>query len=391
MAGAIDGFFGADDALFKGGHGHDHLVGRSGRVGALHGLVDQRAVFRLQQRVIIGRGYPPDEQVRVVAGRRGIGDQIAVLAIHDHDGGAFATQTGLHKVLQLGIDGKLQIRPRLPFAAGQFAHHTAGGVDLDLFGAGRAAQQGFLSGLDVDLADLETGDAQHRIGVFQRVQIGLAHAAHTADNMRKVRPAGIDTGQADLGADTGQGGGVDRHAADLVPCDIIGDGHRQERGGAFDFGHRAVAHFGIKVDDLTQPVHHRIHIIGILAYDHDPVRRHVLRQPHAVAVKDFASCRRDQPDVDPVLFGEQAELVSLIDLQVIHPRGQTAHEQQLRAAQQNSAAAELGVAGFAIGPAASHLGLLMSGCPYCPDRRGRICAHPSAHGSQTPQPDRSGS
>ena len=60
--------------------------------------------------------------------------------------------------MQLGINGKLDVRARLPLATLQLAHDAAGRVHLDLTVARDATQQIFLSRFHVDFADLEAGN-----------------------------------------------------------------------------------------------------------------------------------------------------------------------------------------------------------------------------------------
>ena len=314
MAGAIDRLIGGDDALFDGGKRHDHFEGRAGRVGALYGFVHQGAVFGIEQRVVIRRRDAADKEVRVIAGRGGKRGQIAILAIDDDHGGAFLAQTGLHIALQIGVHGQLQIGPGLPLAPLQLAHHAARGVDLHMFGARRAAQQVFGAGFDVDLADLKARDAQHLIGVLQRVEVGLAHPAHAAHHMGEIRAARVDAGQAHFGRDAGQGGGVDADLAHDFPTHVINDGDGQEGGRARHFGHGAFAGLLVDLDDLGEPLHYGFHVARILADHDDPVGGHVIGKLYAVAVENLTPGGGDQADVDAVLFGQQAELVGLIDL-----------------------------------------------------------------------------
>ena len=127
----------------------------------------------------------------------------------------------------------------------------------------------------------------------------------------------------------------------------------KKRRGAFDLGQHPLAHFGIKGDDLRQPVQHCLNITSVLAHNHDPVRRHILRQPHPVAIENLAAGGGDQTDVDAVFLGQKAELIGLIDLQVPHPCRKTAHKQQLRPAKQCGTARQLVVAGIILGAVAS--------------------------------------
>ena len=147
--------------------------------------------------------------------------------------------------------------------------------------------------------------------------------------MGKIRTTGIYAGQPDLGAYAGQRGGVNRHTADIIPANIVGDRDRQEGRRALDFCERAFAHFGVKLDDLRKLVHDRIHIIRIFAHNHNPIGRNILCQSHPVAVKYFTPGWRNEANINPIFFGQQAELVRLIDLKIIHSCSKAAHEQQL--------------------------------------------------------------
>ena len=217
VAGAVYGFFRSDQAFFQRGHGRHHLEGRAGRIGALHRLVHQRAIFGIEQRVVVRRRDAADKEVGIVAGGRGNRREIAAFTVDHDDSGAFPIEPGLHVTLQMRIHCQLQVRTRLAFAARKLPHHPARGVHLHLLGTGRPAQHGFFAGLDIDLADLEARDAKNLIRVFERIEIRLAHPAHTTDDMGEILTAGIDTRQAHLRRDAGQGGGVDGDAAHIVP------------------------------------------------------------------------------------------------------------------------------------------------------------------------------
>ena len=173
--------------------------------------------------------------------------------------------------------------------------------------------------------------------------------------MGEIRAARVDAGQAHFGGDAGQGRGVDTDLAHDLPTDVIDDGDGQEGRGAGHLGHGAFAGFVINFDNLGQTFHHRRHVARVFAHHDDPVGGNVVGKLYAVAVENLTAGGWDQADVDPVLFGEQAKLVGLIDLQIAHPRGQTAHEQQLRPAQKGSTPGQARVVCIVVGAATSHL------------------------------------
>jgi len=339
-AGAIDRLLGVGDPCLERRHRGDHLEGRAGRIGALDRLVGQRAIGVLGQAPVVGHRDATHEQVGIETGGRGDGAQVAGFAVDDHGSRAFLSQSCLHIGLQRRVHGQLQIGAGLALAPVQLAHDAAIGVDFDPFGAGLAAQQILLLGLQPDLADLKARDAQHRFRVLYLAQVIVADRADIAHHMGKIAGLRIDPGQADLGRDAGQGGGVHRHFRDMFPTDLVGQGNRQEGRRAAHLGQGAVQFLGIERDQTLQIGNHRIHIARVLAHHDDPIRRGVLGDDGTVAVKQLAPGRRDQADVDPVFLGQQAKLIGLIDLHIAHAHRQPADEGRLYPAQQQGAAGQ---------------------------------------------------
>jgi hypothetical protein len=101
-------------------------------------------------------------------------------------------------------------------------------------------------------------------------------------------------------------------------------------------------------NDRGQPRQHILHIARILARDDHAVVLFVPRHQPPVAVKDQPPRGRDQPDVDAVFLGQQAEFVGLLDLHVAHARAQHGDEGQLRCPQHQRPARHLARAGFGI-------------------------------------------
>ena len=63
-----------------------------------------------------------------------------------------------------------------------------------------------------------------------------------------------------------------------------------------------------------------------------PGRVTALRKAILAEAKVEPARRRQQPDIDAVFLGQQAEFIRLLDLHVPHPRRQKPHESQLRSA-----------------------------------------------------------
>ena len=172
--------------------------------------------------------------------------------------------------------------------------------------------------------------------------------------MGEIRPARIKPRQPHFGQDTGQGRRVYGDGAHVAPRDLIGHRDRQERRRPVHFAHGAFKLFVVQRDQFGQTVDHLRHVARILAHDDDAVARAVLGNRVAVAVEYLAPFGRDQADVDPVFFGEKAELVGLIDLKIAHTKGQCADKHGLQPADKHGAAAERGVGFFQLARVASH-------------------------------------
>ena len=266
-------------------------------------------------------------------------------------------QPCLHVVLQIAVDGHLDVGPVVALAPVELAHDPAHGVDLDAFGPRLAAQLFLVFGLDSDLADLEARDAQHRLGVLVAGEVALGHRADVAHHMREVAVLRVKARQADLGGDPRKGRGVDRDSADRLPAHPIGDGDRQEGSRAAHLGQSAVELVLVQFDQRREFGDHILDVTGVFADDGDAVGRGVLGDDLALAVEDASAARRDQPHVDAVFLGQQAELVRLIDLHVVHAQPQHPGKAELRAAQQQGTARDAAPAVGAFLGGASHIGL----------------------------------
>jgi hypothetical protein len=326
----------ADRAGLQRGQRHHHLEGRAGRIGAMRRLADQRSAFVVQQRVVVGHRDAADKGVRVKARRRAERPDIAGRDLHHHGSGTFPSEPGLDEVLQLVVDRQLDVGAGLALLPVEFADHPPGRVDLDPAGAGTAAKRRFHLGLCGVFADLEIGNLQQRVGIVEPLQIVVADRPDIAHHMGEIGLQRIGPGQPDLGRDTGQGGGVDSYCRHLFPAQPFGDGDRNEGAAAIHLAQQTRLILGRDRDDPGQPVEHRLGVAGILAHHHDPVVAPVVGQHHAGAVEDQAAGRRDQADVDPVLFGQQQIAFGLAHLQPVHAQGQdagdrrhgTAHDQR---------------------------------------------------------------
>jgi len=184
-----------------------------------------------------GRGQAGGEGAGVVARRRGHDQNLAGPDVEQDAGRAALLGAFLHReVLQRGVEAEHNLLPRHALLARQLAHHLAIGVDLDLAGAGGAAQLDVEGLLDAVLADAEVGQLQQRIVA---VQLLLRHGGDIAHDMRQLVAEGIVADAALLDRDAGQFEGVDLDARHLVPAHVLLDHHRDEAVLDADLAHDA--------------------------------------------------------------------------------------------------------------------------------------------------------
>src|SRR6185312_12728050 len=116
-----------------------------------------------------GGGYADVEQIGIETGRGFERKYVACLGIHHHTSGTFATETYADEVLQLAVDGEVDVLSGSCRFAAQFADHPAVGVDFNTADA-RSAPDLFVERLlDTALADTEARQRQQRIVIALHV------------------------------------------------------------------------------------------------------------------------------------------------------------------------------------------------------------------------------
>lgn len=175
-------------------------------------------------------------------------------------------------------------------------------------------------------------------GFFHLAQVVFRHGAHIAHDMGGIRAIGIMARQAHFRGDARQGGGVGGDARHIVPGDAVAHRDRHEGGGAPHLLDHAVDRLPVERQDCRQPGQRLLGLACGFAHDDDPVDRFVDGQGHTAAVEDQAPCRRDQAHVDAVFLGQQAELVGLIDLELLHPPADHTRHAKLHGPQQGCTA-----------------------------------------------------
>jgi len=295
-------------------------------------------VIVLEQGAVCFRRNAPDEEIGVETGRRSHGKKIAFRDVHHHRRSAFGAEPCLDEMLEIEIDGQLHVCARLTFLPVELPNDPPGGIHLDASRAGTSAQQRFKPRLGTELADLELGDAQQRVGIRGPRQVIVADRADIADHMCQIGAAAVVARQTNLGCHARQGGGVHRHARHLVPAQPLGHRHGHEGTAPPDFGQRPCARLGIDRDDPREIVENLFDVAGLLAHDDHPVSLTILRQRDPVAIEEHSARGRKEAHVDPVLLGQQSVLVGLGDLELAHPSDQHRQRPGLKRTHHESAA-----------------------------------------------------
>ena len=94
------------------------------------------------------------------------------------------------------------------------------------------------------------------------------------------------------------------------------------------------------VDQRAERVERGFEIARLLRHDNDLIVLPVVGDRNAGAVEDAAASRRQQPQIDAVLVGQEAVAVFFEDLQVVHTAGKDARQRRLAAGEQRRPAGE---------------------------------------------------
>ena len=127
------------------------------------------------------------------------------------------------EALQVEIDGEQRVRAGLALGAVELAHDAADGVDLDLDGAGAAAQIVLERALHALLAEAHGGELQHRIVAAGEILVG--DAAGVADDVAHQLAFGIVARLAEIDEHAGQVGRVELEPRHLLPAEILAHHH----------------------------------------------------------------------------------------------------------------------------------------------------------------------
>ena len=162
-SGAIEAVMRADLAAFERSQRHDHLERRSRRILAGDRLVGEWEARMADQLAPLPLADAGGEQVGVVARHRRQRQNLAGMDIEDHGRAALLAEACRDVLLKPEVDGQHVVVARPAGPAAELADHAAIGVDLDLPGAGLAAERGLQHLLGAVLADAEVREREQRI------------------------------------------------------------------------------------------------------------------------------------------------------------------------------------------------------------------------------------
>ena len=256
-----------------------------------------------------------------------------------------------HEALQVEIDGQQRIGAGLALGAVELAHHAADGVDLDLDGAGPAAQLVLERALHALLAEAQGGQLQHRIVAAGEILVG--DPAGVADDVAHQLDLGIVARLAEIDEHAGQVGRVELQACHLFPAEVLAHHHGLGVAAAAQFSQQAALLDLTQVQDLVEAVDQDLGAAAAVRRDHGAEVVAVDRERLAGAIEDQAARGLQQAKIDAVLFSERGEALGLDDLQLVEPSRQRRQQHGLGAAQQQGTPGEQAGA-FAVALAIAH-------------------------------------
>ena len=242
------------------------------------------------------------------------------------------------EALQVEIDGEQRVRAGLALGAVELAHDAAHGIDLDLDGAGAAAQIVLQRTLHALLAEAHGGERQHR--VVAAVEVLVRDAAGIADDVAHQLAFGIVARLAEIDEHAGQVGRVELEPRHLLPAEILAHHDGLGVAAAAQLAQQPRALGLAEAQDLVEPLDQHLRAAAAVGGRHGAEIVAVDGERLAGAVEDQAARRRQQAEVDAVLFGQRREAPGLEHLELVEPADQRRHQHRLRAAQQQGAPGE---------------------------------------------------
>ena len=311
----------------------DELEGRARWEVALHGLVRERLVLVVDERLEVLRRDPAREQVVVVARQADHRENLAGLRVHHEEHAALQAGRAHAPLERRGgflldrpVDRQRERRPGHGLLGRpQHLDVAAGRVALDELLPVRAAQLRLERRLDAGLADQVVGQ------VALRLQAGEGAAVDgpgVAEDVREQRAVRVFASRLDVDVDAGE------------VVDGLGDDARDVLGHVLRDAHGVEARTRRRVERRQD--HRRIQLeqgpkalrdLGAAAerevggHDLHGPRRDVAHEQPALAVVDQPTRRRDRLRDRPVRLGPRGVHLPALDLEVGEPRPEDAEHE----------------------------------------------------------------
>src|SRR4029077_20310817 len=205
--------------------GGDRLEGRTSRIAALIGAIDQRVAGAVAERVVLLLGVRLGVEGRVVRGIRAHPEDRARTDVHCDDGSrqALGPQLRLADGLQAGVQSQAKVVAGPGGAAAEPAPRMSERIDLNALAAGRAAEELVVGVFDSRLTDDVAGPQApvSRPGQLMRGDL--------SDEPENVGGKGSVLVVADIGAldtDAGEAVLVLEQVEEQAPVDALAKDHR---------------------------------------------------------------------------------------------------------------------------------------------------------------------
>ena len=203
----------------------------SGRIQALHRLVEHRDVIILLQHFPFQTANPVRKAVGIKGGHRGQRQNAPGLRVDDNGRTRFQPQASSGKVLQPGINGQAHGFAGSIGPCRQIPHQLAPRRDFGPLGAGRATQQVFLRFFKARFANFKARRDQQWIPIILII-LGRG-GPDIADQMRNAGAFGIETGEIFAWGDARHIRRAQADRGECFPVDIFSDRNRLKTGGFF--------------------------------------------------------------------------------------------------------------------------------------------------------------
>jgi hypothetical protein len=285
-----NGLPGSAPARFECRQGHERLVRRTRRIGAVQGAVEHRPVARFVEHIPVLGADTVDEQVRVESGAGDQRQDAASRRLDGHQRAAAIAKCFFGDFLQFDVQGQGQVVALHRRRTRQTANGSAAGVDFDLLVAGLAVQGELVMVFEAGLADMVgTLVVCCLLALGDLFEIALVDAIDVADGVRGHRSQGILTKQARLDFDPREEIAIGGKARDFLL------GQARTNGQAFEalallqqLAKAPLILAGFDVNHFTQAIDRRFQILDIR-------RRDFQREGRVIACQDDAGAIDDDP------------------------------------------------------------------------------------------------